>query len=228
MSKLMTRKERKLAARLLMNDLRKARQRGRWSDGNRLFDGEEIEELIGKLSRKLINDTADKRPRIPRFSNALAGLSLVRRNPAIHGLPEKAPALLAERARKTYGCALSGTPGSMDHFVFSRRLARRAGSVERTELLLDQERAAFTRRLSRPGTVIIRSACFEFTDGEPVPAGTRLTGTGHGSWFDAQGREAEISPENLVATQCKPVRMTKGERRRLAELTAEADHLSPW
>ena len=209
-----SRSERKLAARLLMRDLRAARSRGSWSDGHRIYRGSEIDYLVTRLSHRLVNDTGERRPKIPRYGNVVQTLRTIRRNPGIHGLDDDVANLFSGHARKTYIRALSGTSGSLDHFVLARRYARRLGSAHRSDMPLGSEHEALQKRLSRPCAVelprdVASHACVR------IPAGTRLAGNGDGTWVAPDGTWHEIAQVSLVDVGAQPSRLTRRERRML-------------
>ncbi|MFG6080378.1 hypothetical protein ACEUZ9_000928 [Paracoccus litorisediminis] len=215
--KLRTRDKRKLAARILMSDLRKARKRGFWSDGNRVFRGEEIDEMIVKLGDRMINDTDARRPGIHRFANAMSALALIRRKPAIHSLPEGGPEMLVQRARNTYRGAIAQAPGSQEHFLLARRLARKIGGVGKDEMLLGREREFLERRFEHAHAALLKTGDMAYKDGALIPKGTRLIMVDDCDWRDAKGRRTDISARMLVG-HADPVRIRKIEARMAAEI----------
>lgn len=235
MKRLMTRQERKLAARLQMDDLRKARQRGIWSDGNRIYRGAEIDERISALSRRLINDTEPKRDVVHRFSNAMSALAMIRRKPEIHDLPQEMPDMLAARARNTYVGALRETPGSLDHFVLARRLARKVGSLSARDYPIGEERERLERAFDKPVAFVLPRAVE--TNGisiqgeeealKKIEAGTRLFGRGGDFWTCPNGSEVEISGYTLVREGVEPLRLRRSEKRILGLTSPRFDNDDP-
>ncbi|MBW3243654.1 hypothetical protein KUV57_13350 [Epibacterium sp. DP7N7-1] len=220
MKQLMTRNERKLAARLQMADLREARKRGIWSDGNLIYRASEIDERIRQLSRRLINDTEPKRPALRRFANVMVSLGMIRRKPEFHGLPKEVPDMLAAHARNTYVGALRQTPNSLDHFILSRRLARKLGSLSARDYPIGEERERLGRAFEKPVAFVLTKdveICVSFHGEEEsfkeIEAGTRLFGRGNDFWTCPDGSEVEISPDTLVLDGVEPLRLRRSEKR---------------
>ena len=232
MKRLMTRQERKLAARLQMNELRKARKRGIWSDGNRIYRGAEIDERIGELSRRLINDIDEKRSVVRRFSNAMSALSMIRRKPEIHNLPKAMPDMLAARARNTYVGALRHTPGSLDHFILARRLARKVGSLSARDYPFGAERERLEREFEKPTAFLVPETIeidISYDDDDTptrkIDAGTRLFGRGDELWTCPDGIEVEIGAHQLLRMGVTPLRLRRSEKR-ILELPGPTEDIS--
>ena len=221
MKALMTRQQRKLAKRLHMAELIKARRRGVWSDGNRLFYHDEIEKRIKSFSDSLINDTATKRPQLSKSHNAVNSYRMLRRNPSIHGLPDAVPDMMKVRARKVYPGAMSGTSGSMEHFVIARRFARKLGTIGRHEMLLPDEERAMLNRFRKPCAFVNGKEIVIGTDSSfkmTIPPGSRFYGSGDGEWYMRDNAKASIDPRNIVKCNPKPMRLRKTEKRMLGLL----------
>lgn len=201
MQKLLSRTERKTAARLM---IKMARTHGVWTDGNRIYRGAELDDLLRKAVNKLVNDVENRRETPHRLANAMSGLRLIRNKPAVHRLPEAVPAMLAARAKSLLGGAISGQPGTLDHFLLARRLARKVGSISRTELLLPLERRALGQAIDRAAVVMTTDRII-LDDDEICQAGVRLRRDIDGLLVSPEGGILSTSGEHLIGLM-KPVR----------------------
>ncbi len=217
------REERKLAARLHLFDLVQARRRGVWSDGVRLYRGDEIDRRIRQVSNRLVNDINEKRLEIGRYDNAIVNFKTVRKKPSIHGLPKATPDMFAALARRSYSRATgrehpSGNASSVSHFLLSRRLARKLGALTRSEMPAGMEKTMLEARFSRPCAVVTRKEILHTPSTGitvSIEPGTRLFGQAGDGWHLPDGRKVNISAAMIVSSGATPVRLRKSEKRKL-------------
>lgn len=168
---------RKRPARLALAAMRQ----GPWSDGKKVLEGEDLVAArrrisVGLAGMKDVRATAAEMHK----SNSMTLLKLMRRRPAAHGLPEALGALLRQKSDEMHASAMKHIPGSKEHLISFRRLAKRLGVLDRRDLPLDGERQAIIRSILEAGHVRLRADCTVLASmgrhGVEVtlPRGTRL------------------------------------------------------
>lgn len=129
-----------------------------WSDGKKVIEGEELvvtrrKIAVGLAGMKETRATAAEMHK----SNSMQLLRMFRKHPIAHGLPDVLGPLLLHKAVELHAAALKGIPGSKEHLITFRRLAKRMGSLGPRDLLLDGERQAINQAIRETGHVRLRS-----------------------------------------------------------------------
>lgn len=199
MQKFLSRTERKTAARLM---IKMARTHGVWTDGNRIYRGAELDDLLRKAVHKLVNDVDERREQPHRYTNAMSILRMVHDNPKTHNVPASAPEMLVARARTLIQRV--NAPGTMEHFLLVRRLGRKIGTIGRTEFPLPLEKKALGSAIDRAAEVVTTHRIY-LDHNELCEAGVRLTRDSDGKLFSPDGGVLSASGESLIGL-VRPVR----------------------
>lgn len=204
--KIRTRDERKMAARLMIS---MARRHGVWTDGQHIYRGDDLKALLKSAVDRLANDVTEKLPPHNKMSNSVQLLGMIAKRPDIHKLPKNIPEMLAFRAARLHQDAIMNVPGAMDHFLLTRRLAKRVGSVLPGQLRLPMEIAKIAGEIDKAKTLLTTEEIM-LESGEVCPAGTILKRDPDDALVTPDGDLIWTSGKNLV-DRVKIVNICKNE-----------------